>query len=92
MSTYPDSPPIACRCHGSGAYTTEVSVADAVVLMRRVCLKHLAPRTRLRDTTTGRIGEVMEVNKAYENVYLRPVGGGREWKADAGSLEPVEPQ
>lgn len=82
-----DPPP--CRCNGTGAYTAEVSVANAVVLVHRVCLKHLAIRTRLKDTATNRIGEVMDVSTAAGRVHLRPVGGGREWSTDAGSLEPI---
>lgn len=81
----------SCRCHGTGAYTAEIPLADAVVLMRRVCLEHLADRTRLKDTTTGRIGEVMAVIKSTGRIYLRPPGGGMEWTADVGSLEPTDP-
>jgi len=85
MNSPAEPPP--CRCNNTGGYTVEISVADAVVIVRRVCLKHLELRTRLKDTATGRIGEVMEKNKAYQRVHLRPVGGGREWTADVGSLE-----
>lgn len=87
----PTAPP-GCRCGGTGAYTAEISVSDAVVLVRRVCLDHLALRTRLKDNSTGRVGEVMEVNKAYERVHLRPVGGGKEWSTYASSLEPPADQ
>lgn len=85
----PAEPP-PCRCDNTGAYTAEISVANAVVIVRRVCLDHLELRTRLKDTTVGRVGEVMEKSKDYHRVYLRPVGGGLEWTADVGSLEPVE--
>lgn len=89
MSTPSELP--GCRCGGTGAYTAEIPLADAVVLVRRVCLEHLALRTRLKDTSTGRIGEVMEINKAYKRVHLRPEGGGREWTVNDGSLEPADP-
>lgn len=81
--------PTTCRCDGTGVYNVEVSLAKAVVLIRRVCLDHLARRTRLKDTTNGRVGEVMDVNTYYKYVHLRPVGGGLEWTVDAGSLEPL---
>jgi hypothetical protein len=34
---------------------------------------------RLLDARTGRVGEVMDC--MHSLIYLRPVGGGREWEA-----------
>lgn len=43
--------------------------------------------TTVRDTTRNRVGVVM----AHEGPYLqlRPLGGGREWDADAGRVQPL---
>jgi len=79
-----------CRCKGTGAYTVEVALADAVVLDERICLDHgLIHRAPLLDTTTGRVGELMDVALASHRVWLRPIGGGREWSADVGGLRPA---
>lgn len=81
----------ACLCDGTGAYTVEILLADAVVPDRRLCLVHgLAARSRVYDTTTGRIGVVMEVvsHTAGDSVWLRPPDGGTEWKTTVGSLRP----
>jgi hypothetical protein len=55
-----------------------------------VLVKPLPPAvgTVVRDTTTDRVGVVMGV--LGELVYLRPQGGGVEWTARAGELEPVD--
>ncbi|GAA3292743.1 hypothetical protein [Streptomyces cinereospinus] len=42
----------------------------------------------VKDTDKGKEGEVMGHEGPY--VQLRPLGGGREWDADPGALEPVE--
>src|SRR4051812_33043395 len=79
-----------CPCGGTGAYTVNIPLADAVVSDLRLCLEHgLTPRARLLDTTTERVGELMDVTVASRRVWLRPVGGGREWSADIGSLRPA---
>lgn len=41
----------------------------------------------VKDRATGRTGRVMGFEGPY--VQLRPLGGGVEWDAEAGSLEPV---
>lgn len=48
-------------------------------------------RQLVLDTDTGRVGEVMERTSIgrYERVWLRPVGGGREWTTDAAAVQPV---
>lgn len=43
----------------------------------------------VRDTNSGRIGEVMGFVGPY--VQLRPLGGGIEWDACPDRLEPVAP-
>ncbi|MEK8172931.1 hypothetical protein NKH77_39865 [Streptomyces sp. M19] len=43
----------------------------------------------VRDVGAGRVGEVMDVREA--RVFLRPLGGGREWEADPATIEPVSP-
>lgn len=48
-------------------------------------------RERALDTSTDRIGEVMErrgIGRG-ERVWLRPVGGGIEWEADGENVQPV---
>jgi hypothetical protein len=51
-------------------------------------------RRRLaHDSTTGRVGEVMEitrVNGIPTRIHLRPVGGGREWSADPDDVRLVQ--
>lgn len=81
-----------CRCGGTGVYTVEVSLADAVVLIHRVCLNHVVHRARVKDRTTGRIGEVMETSIARNLAWLRPPGGGREWESRGENLEPADAQ
>lgn len=90
-TTLPAAEPPECRCGGTGAYTAEIPLADAVVLVHRLCLDHLARRTRVRDTTTGRTGEVMDIIKTSQGarVYLRPPEGGKEWTANGDALEPL---
>jgi hypothetical protein len=88
----PSEPP-HCRCGGTGAYIVMIALADAVVSDRRLCLDPgLKPRAPLLDTTTERVGELMEVtgNGPYRRAWLRPIGGGREWSTDVGSLRPPE--
>lgn len=87
MSDLPD-----CPCKGTGAYTVEIPLTDAVVSDRRLCLTHgLYHRARVLDTTTGRIGEVMDVISTShgDRAYLRPSGGGKEWSTSVGSLRPA---
>ncbi|MEK8170553.1 hypothetical protein NKH77_15950 [Streptomyces sp. M19] len=43
----------------------------------------------VRDTSADRVGEVMDVRDA--RVFLRPLGGGREWEADPVATEVVPP-
>ncbi|MFC3352036.1 hypothetical protein ACFOOM_32350 [Streptomyces echinoruber] len=42
----------------------------------------------VHDTRRHKDGRVMGHEGPY--VQLRPLGGGREWDADPGALEPVE--
>lgn len=81
----------ACRCGGTGAYTVEIALKDAVVSDRRLCPDHgLGRRARVYDTTTGRTGLVMDViaTSRGTRVYLRPAEGGREWTTSIDSLRP----
>ncbi|ONK12604.1 hypothetical protein STBA_33520 [Streptomyces sp. MP131-18] len=39
------------------------------------------------DTSCGGVGRVMDLHG--ERVWLRPVGGGREWEAKRPRLKPV---
>lgn len=43
------------------------------------------------DTSTGRVGEVMDtIDTSHgRRVYLRPVGGGREWSTDETDVQLV---
>ncbi|NGO68637.1 hypothetical protein [Streptomyces boncukensis] len=41
--------------------------------------------TPVRDTASGRVGEVMGRHGPY--LLLRPLGGGREWDADPARVE-----
>ena len=52
------------------------------------------------DTATGQVGEVQQVGPGYDlgssaakrergTVWLRPVGGGREWTTKVGDLRPA---
>ncbi|WUC39788.1 hypothetical protein OG956_05620 [Streptomyces sp. NBC_00557] len=41
----------------------------------------------VEDTATRRIGRVVDFIGGY--VQLRPLGGGREWDAEARALRPV---
>ena len=48
------------------------------------------------DSGTGRVGEVMDEIRAHPNgpvlgVYLRPVGGGYEWRAEPADVQPYNP-
>ncbi|MET9292797.1 hypothetical protein [Streptomyces sp. NPDC003077] len=43
-----------------------------------------------RDTKRDRVGEVMDVSGS--RVWLRPVGGGREWEAERAAVEPLTPR
>lgn len=92
-SDTPSAGSTPCRCGGTGAYTVEIALKDAVVSDRRLCLEHgLSRRARVYDTTTGRTGLVMDVVAAGTGtrVYLRPPEGGREWTAAVDSLRPPE--
>jgi len=85
------APAELCRCKGTGAYTVEIALKDAVVSDRRLCLDHgLSRRARVYDTTTGRVGLVMDVIATSHGtrVYLRPPEGGREWATGVDSLRP----
>lgn len=85
--------PTDCRCGGTGAYTVEISVADAVVLVRRLCIDHIARRALVRERNGDkRTAEVMDIIKTSRGtlVYLRSPGGGKEWTADVDALELVE--
>lgn len=85
--------PSGCRCGGTGAYTAEIPVSGAVVLVRRICVAHIGRRALLRDRSRpARIGEFMDTAETSggTRVYLRPRGGGLEWEADPEALEPVE--
>lgn len=91
MST-PTRPP-ACRCAGTGAYTTEIPVADAVVLVQHLCVDHVARRTLVKERgDRARTGELMDVIRTGRGMraYVRPRGGGREWVVDLDALEPAE--
>lgn len=80
----------ACRCAGTGFYTIEISLDGAVVIDQRVCIDHgLIHRGAFLDAATNRVGELMEVTLASNRVWLRPIGGGREWSADVGCLRPA---
>jgi hypothetical protein len=39
-------------------------------------------RRLVRDLSSNRVGEVMDENRAGDRLFLRPVGGGREWEVD----------
>jgi hypothetical protein len=85
--------PPSCRCNGTGAYTAEIAVSDAVVLVRRICVAHIGRRALVRERSRpARVGEVMDTSETSDGtrVYLRPPGGGLEWEADPEALEPVE--
>ncbi|MCC3774516.1 hypothetical protein [Streptomyces sp. UNOB3_S3] len=41
------------------------------------------------DTQRNRLGEVMAATR--ERVFLRPLGGGREWEAKPSALRPMTP-
>lgn len=87
--------PTHCRCGGTGAYTVEIALKDAVVSDRRLCLDHgLSRRARVYDTTTGRVGLVMDViiTSRGTRAYLRPPQGGREWTSGVDSLRPPTEQ
>ncbi|MFE6287689.1 hypothetical protein [Streptomyces sp. NPDC057877] len=43
----------------------------------------------VRDTDTGKIGQVMGFQGPY--IQLRPIGGGVEWDAYPANLRPVSP-
>jgi len=89
----PEAAQRACLCDGTGAYTVEIVLADAVVSDRRLCLVHgLTPRARVLDTTTGRVGVVMEVVSTSngDRAFLRPPDGGIEWSTTVGSLRPPQ--
>jgi hypothetical protein len=89
----PDTAHRACLCDGTGAYTVEIVLADAVVSDRRLCLVHgLRARSRVYDSTTGRLGVVMEVAATGpgDRAWLRPPGGGLEWSTTVGSLRPPQ--
>ena len=47
----------------------------------------MEPGTLLYDPATDTVGEYQD--KAGPYALLRPVGGGREWQADPGSLRPA---
>ncbi|MEV6500703.1 hypothetical protein [Streptomyces prunicolor] len=47
----------------------------------------MEPGTLLYDPATNTVGEYQD--KAGPYALLRPVGGGREWQADPGSLRPA---
>ena len=49
-------------------------------------------RPLVRDVRTNRVGEVMDRRNTShgERIWLRPVGGGREWTASADDIEPVD--
>jgi len=86
-------PPSACRCGGTGVYTVDITLADAVVSDQRICVEHgLRPKTRVYDSTKGCVGEVMEVVKHINgySVWLRPTDGGTEWKTTVGALQPLQ--
>lgn len=56
-----------------------------------------AQRRIVFDTATGRFGEVMDEIRArpdgpITSVWLRPVGGGYEWRAEPGRVQPYTPQ
>lgn len=48
-----------------------------------------APRRELARDESGRVGEVMDrsITDRGERVWLRPVGGGREWVVPAAEVE-----
>ncbi|WP_329273584.1 hypothetical protein [Streptomyces sp. NBC_01451] len=48
------------------------------------------PGTLVHDPVTDRIGEYRAASGPY--AMLRPVGGGREWQADPGSLRAATPE
>lgn len=50
-------------------------------------------RRLARDNSTGCVGEVMHVARVdglATRVWLRPVGGGKEWTADAADVQLVQ--
>lgn len=47
----------------------------------------MEPGALLYDPDTGKVGEYQDSVGPY--ALLRPVGGGREWQADPGSLRPA---
>lgn len=55
------------------------------------------PRPIVYDSATGRVGEVMDRISAQPggpvtSVWLRPVGGGYEWRTDPGNVQPYQPK
>lgn len=43
-----------------------------------------------RDVRDGRVGDVMDVHPG--RVWLRPLGGGREWDARPEEVQPLTPR
>jgi hypothetical protein len=89
---HPETATTLCRCGGTGAYTAEIVLADAVVSDRRLCIEHgLGLRALVYDSTRGCNGVVMEVvrDSTGISVWLRSAGGGTEWKTHVGSLRPA---
>ncbi|MET7572708.1 hypothetical protein ABZT04_30025 [Streptomyces sp. NPDC005492] len=50
----------------------------------------MEPGALLYDPATNKVGEYQDKSGPY--ALLRPVGGGREWQADPGSLRPATDQ
>lgn len=53
------------------------------------------PRRIVLDVGTGRVGEVTVETRArpggpVTSVWMRPVGGGYEWRAEPRNVRPVE--
>ncbi|HZG02172.1 MAG TPA: hypothetical protein VE546_01125 [Streptomyces sp.] len=44
----------------------------------------------VRDLRDGRVGDVMDIHPG--RVWLRPLGGGREWDAAPDEVQPLTPR
>ncbi|WP_031508080.1 hypothetical protein [Streptomyces megasporus] len=56
----------------------------------REALPRVEVGSMARDVRDGRVGDVMDVHPG--RVWLRPLGGGREWDARPEEVRPLTPR
>lgn len=104
MGTEPDTTYRCRRCWDKRQRSAVIPLDGALLLVNEPCPFCLEldapPRQLVRDMATDRIGEIMPSpipaglcdGADTRTVWLRPVGGGKEWTTTPEHIQPIDPR